>query len=280
VKKLEAFRVGGHLPSDEGLGHMILNAQGLGYDMVQTCLNGKGGYMPLPRDERWIINKFQQLAYNLNCGAHLPYTMNPCEPGAQRRAFYLRVFREHVEAADLLNMKWMVVHPGFKKKLSRDEAVANALMFFERVRPLLLQDQRVFIESDAGSKNGSAIGDMDTVGYLVDELGLEQFGMCVDTAHLYARGVDIWDSVIRESIEIEHREKIGLVHLNVPDAIVTYGGNLDRHNSPFESRSKWAHCELFEWLLTLHKPMVLERRSLAVQEADMKFISKWVATRS
>jgi len=170
--------------------------------------------------------------------------------------------------ADEFGARAVVIHPGYKKDLEEEEAKANLIKFLDTA----WNDDwnlKVLLETDAGSKNGSAIGSAEFIQDALTKLNQEHFGMCIDTVHLYARGVDLWDHDVREDFLDEYQPWINLVHLNSPDENVFLGSHLDRHNSLFSDRD-WDHKSLFEALLPW--PCILERRSLSIQAEDAKYI--------
>jgi deoxyribonuclease-4 len=265
------MKLGGHLSPSEGLSVLVMEARALGYDLVQTMLGDPRSYQPREITPQ-VAQEYAKMAYGITTYVHMPYIINPCESVPQRRGFYKRVFKEFAETAASVQARGLVIHPGFKKDLTEAQAFKNLVTFFESS---MEEDWRtqVLLEVDAGSKNGSAIGSPDFIRRAIDELGTMHYGMCLDTTHLYARGVDLWDEEVRKDFLEEYANITRLVHLNVPDPEVALGSHLDAHNSPFESRPDWNHGAL---LLALEKfPCILERRSLAVQSQDSRYIREY-----
>lgn len=264
------LRLGGHLKSSDGLRHLVMNTRALDYNVVQTMVGGERDYTP--HDIRAAdAAEVKKMLYGVELFVHLPYVINPCEEAPQRRAMYRRSFRAFCATASLLGARAVVLHPGFKKELSENHALRNLAKFLEEN----IDEEwglQILLETDAGSKNQSAIGSLENIAEVIGALDTSAVAMCIDTTHLYARGVDLWQERVRTEVLAKHGHQIKLVHLNSPDPAVTLGSHLDRHSTPFEDRPTWNHKALFEALQTY--PMVLERRSLAVQEQDAKFIRK------
>jgi len=266
VKKL---KLGGHMSAKAGLKHVVLNSRALQFDVVQLMLSDGREYQPYDFEEG-TTEEFRKVSYGLTPFVHLPYVINPCESRRQRIGFYKNAFRLHCKLADELGARAVIIHPGYKKELEEDEARANLVDFLDSAWD---EDWnlKILLETDAGSKNGSAIGSAEFIQQALLDLNQPQFGMCIDTVHLYARGIDLWEPVVRSEFLEEFQPWIKLVHLNSPDENVSLGSNRDRHNSPF-SQYDWDHKSLFEALLPW--PCILERRSLAIQAEDAKFIRK------
>lgn len=261
------LKLGGHLMADRGLSFVVASARGLAYNEVQVMLGEGTAYSPREIDEADAI-EFQKMTYEIAATVHLPYVINPCESNPRRRGFYKTSVRKYVEAAITIGACRVVLHPGYKKSLSPDEAFNNLVNFIDDLWDPSW-DIDLLLETDSGSKNGSAIGSANFIHSALAALDNNRVAMCVDTAHLYARGVDLWNSETRAEFLGEFGPSIRLVHLNIPDPEVRLGSFLDRHNSPFTSRN-WDHKPFLESILTL--PWILERRSLSVQREDTVYL--------
>lgn len=262
------LRLGGHIGASSGLRHLVINTRALDYDVVQTMIGDKRGYDPLEISGADAA-ELKKMLYGVDLYVHLPYTINPCEALPQKRGWYKRTYNAFMAAASNLGAKGVVIHPGYKKELSEEQALANLIKFFETS----WQDDwncDVLIETDSGSKNGSAIGSADFIDRALTAMDHPRHAMCIDTEHLFARGTDLWNEEVRTPFLAKYGHRIRLVHLNSPDPQVELGSFLDRHNTPFQDRAEWDHKGLFDALLPY--PWILERSSLAVQEQDAQFI--------
>lgn len=259
--------LGGHQSTHDGLKYAVLSARALGHNAMQVMLGGGQDYEPSEMSME-ALDEFRRLSYGLATFVHLPYVINPCEGAPQRRGFYRATLRKYLAAAEQIGARALVMHPGYRKELTRKEAALNLLRFFEG--DLTGGRTKILLETDAGSQNESAIGSLEFINTVIEKLDLEMFGICLDTAHLYARGVDLWDEATLKEVTDTYGTKVGLVHLNVPDLEVALGSNRDRHNSPFSSR-EWDHTHLIG-TLAAHWPLILERRSLTCQQQDTEYI--------
>jgi len=268
-KEKNKIQCGGHLSSESGLRHVVLNARALNYNVVQTMVGGSRDYKPFSIKET-DAREFKKTTFGIQLFVHLPYVINPCESEPRRRNFYIHSTKQYIQTATLLGARGVVLHPGYKKELTTEQAYQNLLKFME-ASVSEEESLNMLIETDAGSKNGSAVGSTRFIADAIEDLDHPKVAMCMDTTHMYARGVDLWKkNLLDEYIEEFHRIT-RLIHLNVPDHNVRLGGHLDRHNTPFEERPEWDHDYLITEL-TKRYPCVLERRSLAVQEKDIRFI--------
>lgn len=267
---MKELRLGGHLRAEEGLSFVVATARGLCYNEVQIMVSDGKEYFPWEISEQTVLT-FRKMSFEMAVTVHLPYVINPCENSPQRKGFYKRSFKDHIIASESLGAKRLVLHPGFKKELTEVQAFRNLVKFIEEA---WLTDTKaeLLLETDSGSKNGSAIGTADFINEAIKAIGVTGVRMCVDTAHLYARGQNIWDKEVRKEFIGEFGHLIGLVHLNCPDKEVTLGSFLDRHNTAFEDRKDLDHESLIQDFA--HYPMIMERRSIQVQQRDNLYVRR------
>jgi len=265
---MKSVKIGGHLSIKDGLGGVVLAARALDYAYVQLMLGDGRSYTPVDLSTK-DLEEYQKMMYGIGTYVHLPYVINPCEGEPSRVGFYKRAYRQFCSVASGLGAKAVVLHPGFKKELTEEKAMENMVKFLDSAHD---EDWRLqcFLETDSGSKNGSAVGSPEFIQKALTQLDSTQFAMCIDTVHLYARGIDMWQKDVRSNLLSQFQKEIQLVHLNSPDPKVTLGSFLDLHNTPFQDRPEWKHKDLFKDLQYL--PCILERRSLSVQEQDALYI--------
>lgn len=249
---------------------MAIGARALGMDIVQTMVGDGQSWSPYKFAEA-SINEFRKLSYGLKVYVHLPYTINPCL-GEEERNFKSQkaIYRRYVELSDVVGAHSVVIHPGFKKTLHEDVAKKNLIKFFDTLRP---EGQvRVLIEVDSGSKNGSMIGSPEFIKEALQALGREQYGMVLDTEHLYARGRSMWDPETRQEILEEYGGQIEMVHLNTPDPGVELGSHLDRHSTAMEEFVLNSDDMVRE--LAKAYPLIVERASIAIAEKDLTYVRR------
>jgi deoxyribonuclease-4 len=262
------LRLGGHLRTEDGLSITVATARGMCFNELQIMTVHGRDYEPFEVTEQDLL-RWRKMSYEMTVTIHLPYTVNPCEDQPRRRQFYRHAVKRNIELGLALGARRFVLHPGFKKDLTTEKAAANLRAFLEESWSENTQ-ATLLLETDSGSKNGSAVGSPEFIATTLGELELPNTGMCLDTEHLFARGTNLWDEVIRKDFLSEHGHLIRLVHLNCPDPAVSLGSFLDRHNTPFEERAELESEGLIEALSAY--PMILERRSLQVMQRDNLFV--------
>ena len=94
---------------------------------------------------------------------------------------------------------------------------------------------RLVIQSTAGAGNTMGLT-IDDIARVIDELGRpKRVGVCLDTCHLWATGVDVRDPARVDDLVSELDERIGLERLlclHVNDAALPLGARRDRHADP------------------------------------------------
>lgn len=121
---------------------------------------------------------------------------------------------------------------GFEQALARvSDGLRRALEKAEHA-PRGVADCPILIENAAGA--GGTVGrSLEEIEAIIDALGGdERIGLCIDTQHLWASGVDYSSIAGTEKLVKEIRTRIGLerlrcFHLN--DSKIELGGNRDRH---------------------------------------------------
>jgi deoxyribonuclease IV len=94
---------------------------------------------------------------------------------------------------------------------------------------------RLLIENSAGAGNTMGLT-LEDIGRVIDELGRpKRIGVCLDTCHLWAMGIDIRDPGRVDDLVSELDDRIGaerLTCLHVNDAALPLGARRDRHADP------------------------------------------------
>lgn len=265
------LKVGAHLSCEQGLSYVSLAMAAVGVRHVQFMLPMDGYRVPALDSEdaaKYARGMSTAIAY-----IHLPYQLNPCQAIAQKKGFYGRMFKSIQEIGLDLGVKGLVIHPGFRKDLTEAQAFRNLVDWLHYVDPQI----PLLFEVDSGSKNGSAVGSLDFIAEVLKELDPQTSGLVLDTEHLYARGVNMFEEETRTEVLEEYGKLVSLVHLNSPDPIVTLGSNLDRHSTPFKDRPDLDSRSMIRQLALMGKPMIIERRSVSVITDDILWVRSAVA---
>jgi deoxyribonuclease-4 len=231
-------RVGFHVSIAGGISNSVNNAKKLGCTAFQIFSRNPRGWAakPLPHDE---VDSFK----NRLCASgiektsvvvHMPYLPNLSGPPGELYERSVKTLTEEVKRCDLLGISYLVIHLGShmgRGSNSGIDQLVNALTAASD-RSKSANAVVVLLENNVGQKN-SVGGTLEELRLILDRLGSsKQFGVCIDTCHLFASGYDLRTKEDVNKIFEKIKDFIGLkelkiVHLN--DSKGGLGSNLDRH---------------------------------------------------
>jgi deoxyribonuclease IV len=162
--------------------------------------------------------------------AHIPYLCNPASPEEEVISKSKIMLEENVNSCDLLGVKGLVIHIGSHKGKGIEFGMKRVA---ETVSEVLQRTRgtTVLLENGAGYNN-SVGSRFDEIGKIIDTIGSDRVGLCLDTCHAFAAGYDmITEQGIEKMVgEIDDNiglKKMHLIHLN--DSKFGIGSGLDRH---------------------------------------------------
>jgi len=162
--------------------------------------------------------------------AHLSYVGNVASWDPTTLGRTRELLRETVHACDTLGVDLLVVHAGAAGPQGRGAALRTAAETF-RLAVHQAEEVRLLVELMAGT-SGAVASLPHEAEELLAEVGDDQLGLCLDTAHLFAAGVALHDpaGVAALSDELRGRAlapRLALVHAN--DSVFERGARRDRH---------------------------------------------------
>jgi deoxyribonuclease-4 len=163
---------------------------------------------------------------------HMPYLPNPASPDKAKLAKSVESLKEELGRAAMLSAKFVVVHAG--KAMGADVRSACKVLSASINESLdaVRNDVSLLVENTAGQ--GTEIG--TSVEELADILSRvkqkRRVGICLDTAHAFAAGVDFRRKDVLEAFLEKFDALIGLeylklIHLN--DSKAACASRVDRH---------------------------------------------------
>jgi deoxyribonuclease-4 len=164
--------------------------------------------------------------------AHASYLINLAAQSAPIYARSIATLIEECERAETLGVGQVIVHPGAAQRAPADEAlrkVARALI--EICRALKGKRVRLLLEFTAGQ--GSSVGcSFEQLDAILQHAGERRLGICLDTQHLFAAGVEWTTARGYEQTFDAFDRVIGLGHLeafHLNDSKRPLGSRVDRH---------------------------------------------------
>ena len=162
---------------------------------------------------------------------HAVYLINCATPEPELRAKSLASLTHALRIGDAIGATGVVLHPGARKDAELAPAIERAGSVIEEA---IAESQGcpILIEQMAGHK-GILGHDFDEIAALTEAAGGgERVGLCLDSCHLFAAGIDFRTagglSKMMEEIELKiGGERLRALHVN--DSITPFGSKRDRH---------------------------------------------------
>ena len=160
--------------------------------------------------------------------AHGAYTMNLCTADEDARKFAEEILCDDLRRMGALPGQYYNFHPGSHVGQGTErgiEYIAKAL------KTALEPDYPVTVLLETMAGKGSEIGGrFEELRAIMDAVGSDRIGVCLDTCHVYDAGYDIvndLDGVLAEFDRIVGLDKLCALHLN--DSKNPFASHKDRH---------------------------------------------------
>ena len=222
--------IGCHLSASAGNVGMIETALNLGANTFAFFTRNPRGSHAKQIDEEDCRAALEQLKTN-NFGklvAHGSYTMNLCTAREKDRAFAAEILKDDLHRMGYLPGNYYNFHPGSHVGQGMETGISqivDALKFAMQPGDPVT----VLLETMAGK--GSEVGSrFEELRAIIDGVGSDRLGVCLDTCHVYDAGYDIvndLDGVIAEFDRVIGLDKLCALHLN--DSKNSFASHKDRH---------------------------------------------------
>ncbi len=222
--------LGAHLSASGGFLKTVQTARSIGANTFAFFTRNPRGSRAKqidPVDAKAAQQEMAQSAFG-PLVAHGAYTMNLCTADPDARAFAASLLAEDLRAMAYLPGNYYNFHPGSHVGQGADtgiEQICSALKkALEPAYPVT-----VLLETMAGK--GSEIGgSFQELKMILDGVGSDRVGVCMDTCHIYDAGYDIvndLDGVLSEFDRVIGLDRLLALHLN--DSKNPFGSHKDRH---------------------------------------------------
>ena len=221
---------GCHLSAAKGDAAMVKTALSIGADTFAYFTRNPRGSKAKPENEADSAQAVKLLEEN-NFGplvAHGAYTMNLCTADPETRAFASEVLEDDLRRMRLLPGNFYNFHPGSHV----GQGVEAGIGFIADALKKALRHGypvKVLLETMAGK--GSDIGGrFEELKAIIDAVGSDNIGVCLDTCHVYDGGYDIvgdLDGVLAEFDRVIGLNRLCALHVN--DSKNPFASHKDRH---------------------------------------------------
>lgn len=222
--------LGCHLSASDGNLAMVRTAQAIGantFAFFTRNPRGSKAKQEDPADCAAAMTELSRLGFG-KLVAHGAYTMNLCTADPEARAFAAGVLYDDLRRMAALPGNYYNFHPGSHV----GQGVETGISQIVDALKMALQPQypvTVLLEAMAGK--GSEIGGcFEELKAIIDGVGSDQVGVCLDTCHIWDAGYDIvsdLDGVLAEFDRVVGLDKLRALHLN--DSKNPCGSHKDRH---------------------------------------------------
>jgi deoxyribonuclease-4 len=218
-----------------GIKKALDNAVGMNADAVQLFAQSPRTWR-FPNHDPKDLERFRERREETGLPAlvHSLYLVNLAAPDKDVYRKSVDTMRATVDAACAIDADGVVFHVG-------SHLGAGFQAGLERVVPALAQvlercSERTWLLMENSAGTGGTIGrSVDELAVIFDALGRhERLGLCLDSCHWYASGVDVTDGTALDAALRDVDERIGLDRLralHANDSKAPLGSNRDRHDN-------------------------------------------------
>ena len=221
---------GCHLSASGGNAAMVRTALSIGANTFAFFTRNPRGSKAKPEDPADAAKAAAMLEENHfgKLVAHGAYTMNLCTADADARAFAAGILEDDLRRMAAFPGNFYNFHPGSHVGQGTQagiDYIAAAL------KNALRHDYPVTVLLETMAGKGSEIGGrFEELKDILDAVGSENVGVCLDTCHVYDGGYDIvndLDGVLAEFDRVIGLDRLHALHLN--DSKNPFASHKDRH---------------------------------------------------
>ena len=221
---------GCHLSASAGSAAMVKTALSIGADTFAFFTRNPRGSRAKaedPVDSARAVEMLREHGFG-KLVAHGAYTMNLCTADPEARAFAADVLEDDLRRMAALPGNFYNFHPGSHVGQGVEAGVdyiAAAL------RKAMRHDYPVTVLLETMAGKGSEIGGrFEQLKAIMDAVGSDDLGVCLDTCHVHDGGYDIvndLDGVLAEFDRVIGLDRLKALHLN--DSKNPFASHKDRH---------------------------------------------------
>lgn len=233
------MQIGAHVSSSGGIHTAIDRAVGIGAESLQLFTQSPRMWRPTNHDPA-TFEQFRERRAETGMGGVLCHALYLCNLAAPDDAIYeksVAAMRNTMEVGCAIGADAVVFHVGSHLGAGFEAGLERVLPAMEQVLELSNDTTWLLMENSAGT--GGTIGrSVDELATIFERLDRHpHLGVCLDSCHLYASGVDVTDPVALDACLDSLDASMGLDRLralHVNDSATPLGSNRDRHANMLE----------------------------------------------
>ena len=252
--------IGCHLSASDGNFAMVETARSINANTFAFFTRNPRGSKAKKEDSADSAKAVMALReYNFGpLVAHGAYTMNLCTKEAEAREFAAQILCDDLRRMAALPGNYYNFHPGSHVGQGTETGISQIC---DALKLALKPGYPVTVLLETMAGKGSEIGgSFRELKDIIDGVGSDAVGVCLDTCHIFDGGYDIvndLDGVLQEFDSIIGLDKLKALHLN--DSKNPYGSHKDRHACIGEgSLGLKTFQAIVNHPLLRDKPMILE----------------------
>ena len=222
--------IGCHLSATGGYGAMVQTAESIGANTFAFFTRNPRGSKAKAEDPKDAA-KAMELLHDGDFGplvAHGAYTMNLCTADAEARAFACSVLCDDLRRMAALPGQYYNFHPGSHVGQGVEAGIGYIA---DALKQALEPDYPVTVLLETMAGKGSEVGGkFEELKAIIDAVGSDRIGVCLDTCHVYDGGYDIvndLDGVLAEFDRVIGLDRLKALHVN--DSKNPFSSHKDRH---------------------------------------------------
>jgi len=231
--------IGAHLSSAGGLDKAVDRAEAVGAESLQVFTQSPRTWRPTNHDPA-SFDRFRERRAEVGLASvfcHALYLCNFAAPDDDVYEKSVAALRNTMQVARAIGADGVVFHVGSHLGSGFEAGLERVVPAMEQVLELSSDETWLLMENSAGT--GGTIGrSIEELATLHERLGRHpRLGVCLDSCHLYASGVDVTDPATLDAMLDELDSSIGLDRLralHVNDSEAPLGSNRDRHANILE----------------------------------------------
>ena len=222
--------LGCHLSASGGNLAMVRTAEKIGANTFAFFTRNPRGSRAKAEDPADCEAAMKEL-HRLQFGklvAHGAYTMNLCTADPEARAFASEVLCDDLRRMAALPGNYYNFHPGSHVGQGTETGMSQIV---DALKNALVPEYPVTVLLEAMAGKGSEIGGkFEELRAIIDGVGSEHVGVCLDTCHIWDAGYDIvgdLDGVLAEFDRVVGLHRLKALHVN--DSKNVINSHKDRH---------------------------------------------------
>ena len=252
--------IGCHLSASAGFLAMVKTAESIGANTFAFFTRNPRGSKAKkedPVDAARAVAALEEKKFG-PLVAHGAYTMNLCTKDPEARAFAADVLADDLRRMAALPGQYYNFHPGSHVGQGMETGIDQIA---QALRKALEPGYPVTVLLETMAGKGSEVGGrFEELKAIIDAVGSDHVGVCMDTCHVYDAGYDIvndLDGVLAEFDRVVGLDRLKALHIN--DSKNPFASHKDRHECIGQgSLGVSTFAKIVNHPILKDKPMILE----------------------